>query len=140
MFHHSSGTDTPGARAVLGIALSLGTLAGVAAAVGAGHVEASTSGMTCQIDIKEHSGTTVLEGVVVSKTAIAGSYNLVVAKSGGGGSSDINQSGNFEAAPGRETSLGTVMLGGDAGRYKAKLIVKAGGSTVECRESATGAL
>ncbi len=140
MFHHSGGVDAPGARIVLSIALALGTLAGAAAAFGAGHVEASASGMTCRIDVKKRSGTTVLEGIVVSRTAIAGSYDIVVAKSGGGGSSDINQSGSFEAAPGRETSLGIVTLGGDAGRYKAKLTVKKIGSTIECHESAAGAL
>lgn len=140
MFHHSNGTDAPGARSVLGVALALGTLAVAAAAFWAGHVEASSSGMSCRIDIKKYSGTAMLEGVVVSKSAIAGHYDLVVTKSGGGGSSDINQSGSFEAAPSRETSLGTVTLGGDAGRYKARLTAKVGGGTIECRDSATGAL
>lgn len=138
MFQRSTGVDGSSVRTGLRVALTLGALAGGAVAVG--HVEAATTGMTCRIDIKERSGTTVLEGVVVSKSPISGSYDLVITKSGGGGSSDINQSGQFDAAAGSETSLGTVMLGGDAGRYKAKLTVRAGDRAVECREQAGGAL
>lgn len=138
MFQRSNAVDGSGVRTGLSVALTLGVLAGAAVAVG--HVEAATTGMTCRIDIKERAGATVLESIVVSKSSIAGSYDLVITKSGGGGSSDINQSGQFDAAAGSETSLGTVMLGGDAGRYKAKLTVRAGDRAIECRERASGAL
>ncbi len=138
MFHHVNGTGAPGARTVLTLALAAGLLAGTLPSTS--RVEASNNSLTCWIDVTERSGSTMLEGVVVAKSAIDGSYDLVVTKSGNGGSSDINQSGSFSAAPGRETPLGAVTLSDTAGSYKARLVVSIDGSSKECRKTAGGAL
>lgn len=122
----------------LSVLLALGALAGIGAGTASG--AASTGAVSCRIDVTERSGGTILEGVVSAKSALKGSYSLVVTKSGDGGSSDINQSGDFNAAPGTETSLGTVSLGGNGGNYKARLTVTWDGRSTDCRESVSGAL
>ncbi len=133
--------DVSGVRlvpGVLGLAAGVGII-GSAIAAG-GSAVAEQDGVRCAIEIKQRAGDVSLEGVVFSKTAIDGSYQLVVTTSGGGGSSNINQGGEFRAQPGSNTSLGTVMLGGDGGSYTAKLKVNWNGHSTECREKVRGSL
>jgi hypothetical protein len=111
-------------------------------AVGASKVDAGAGGsqpVRCEIRVTKHGGSVTLEGVVVGRTSIQGSYTLRVSKSGGGGSSDIDQSGNFSAVSGASTTIGVVSLGG-GGSYVAKLKVTADGRTTECTERVAGAL
>jgi hypothetical protein len=94
----------------------------------------------CEIQVNERGPSVTLEGVVFAKTAIEGTYQLRVSKSGGGGSSDINQSGDFSAGPGEPSTVGTVMLGGDGGSFIAKLTVTWNGGSIECIERVGGTL
>ena len=121
----------------LSLALGLGV---IGTAVAAGTIDAASDGVRCEIQVKDRSGSVTLEGLVHSNAAIDGSYQLVVTKSGGGGSSNINQGGAFSTVPGKETSLGTIMLGGNGGSYTAKLKVMWNGSSAECREKIHGGL
>ena len=104
----------------------------------AGSVEAASGGVRCEIQVKDKAGGVALEGIVTNSSAIDGTYQLVISKSGGGGSSDIKQSGAFSSKAGQDTSLGTVMLGGDGGHYTAKLKVLWDGRSTECREKVRG--
>ena len=122
----------------LGLAMGLGVIGTVAA--GAASVEAASDSIRCEIQVTSRSGGVSLEGIVHANAAIDGSYQLVITKSGGGGRSDIAQGGEFSAAPGKATSLGTVMLGGNGGSYTAKLKVKWNGNSTECREKVSGSL
>ena len=126
------------APTVLSLAVGLGVIGTIAA--GATSVEAAADGVSCEVQIKTRSGGVSLEGFVHSNAAIDGTYQLVVTRSGGGGSSDIDQGGAFSAAAGKDTSLGTVMLGGNGGSYTAKLKVKWNGSSTVCREKVSGSL
>jgi hypothetical protein len=74
------------------------------------------------------------------RSAVMGSYQLRVSKTGDGGSSDINQSGEFSAGPGGPSTLSTVTLGGDGGSYVARLTVTWDGGTIECTERVRSAL
>ncbi len=94
----------------------------------------------CEIQVKSSAGGVTIEGVAIAKTAIDGSYRLVITKSGGGGSSNINQGGEFSSAGGNRTSLGTVVLGGDGGSYTAKLTVLWDGHSAQCSEKVRGSL
>jgi hypothetical protein len=96
--------------------------------------------LRCEIQVQEHGNSVSLAGVVFAKTAVAGSYQLRVTKSGGAGSSGINQSGDFSAGPGEPGRLGTVTLGGDGGSYVAKLTVTWDGGSIECTERVRGTL
>ena len=94
----------------------------------------------CDIQVKERGQSVALEGVVFANAAVEGSYHLRVSKSGGAGSSDINQSGDFSAGPGKPNTLGTVMLGADGGSYTARLTVTWDGGSIECTERVRGTL
>ena len=123
--------------AALGIGAA-GAIHGSIERVGAGPT--ASQPLRCEIQIQEHGTSVALEGVVFAKTAVEGSYQLRVTKSGTAGSSDINQSGDFSAGPGEPGRLGTVTLGGDGGSYVARLTVTWDGGSIECTERVRGTL
>ncbi len=100
---------------------------------------AGGSGLRCEIYQSHRGGSTVLEGVVFSGSAVDGSYQFTVTKSGGGGSSNINQGGEFSVSAGGKSTVGTVALGGDGG-YSATLRVTADGHSTACKERTGGSL
>jgi hypothetical protein len=111
------------------------------ASLGTGMASAGGSqAVRCEIKVTERGSSIDLEGVVIAKSEIRGSYDFSVSKSGGGGSSDIHQSGDFRAGPGNTATLGTVSLGGNGGSYVAKLKVLSDGRAIECRERVGGDL
>jgi hypothetical protein len=123
--------------AALGIGAA-GATHGSIERVGAG--QTGSQPVRCEIQVRERGNSVALEGVVFASTTIEGSYQLRVSKSGGGGSSDINQSGGFSAGPDGPSTLGTVTLGGDGGAYVAKLTVTWHGGSTECTERVGGTL
>jgi hypothetical protein len=124
-----------------GLWLALG-LVPLAAAIGegAGGAKAAGSGLACEIRIKEGASGMTLEGVVRSKTAVSGTYRFEIEAAGGGGSSDISQSGRFSADAGAPAVLGKVMLGGEGGSFVARLAVSANGERHECTERFGGGI
>jgi hypothetical protein len=95
--------------------------------------------LRCEIQTSTAKGMVALEGVLHTDIAIAGSYRFRVISSGGGGSSNIQQGGEFEAGPDEPATLGTVMLGNSGGTYRAILEVMADGKLVACAEQTGGA-
>ena len=93
----------------------------------------------CEIQEKTTRAGVALEGVVTAKTAVEGSYRFQISSSGGSGSSDINQSGEFTAGPQAASTLGSVMLAGD-GAYEALLDVTIDGRTIRCSKRVAGTL
>ena len=65
----------------------------------------------------------LIQAVAHADRAIDGDYELVITKSGGGGSSDVTQRGPFTAAAGESVTLGSTELGAD-GRYRAVLVLR----------------
>jgi hypothetical protein len=81
--------------------------------------------VTCEIRSSHSSGDLRLRAVAIGGVRTAGEYELVVVKSGIGGSSDITQGGEFEVEPGVEAILGEVALGrGEAASVEATLHIK----------------
>lgn len=117
--------------------LGLAAIAAGAGAAGAGSY--GSQPLRCEIQVDERGNSVALEGLVFAKSAIEGSYHLTVSKSGGSGSSEINQSGGFSAGPGGPASLASVTLGG-GGSYIARLRVTWDGHSVECTERVRGSL
>lgn len=117
------------------VVLGLGAL-GVAAVAAD---QNDNGAIRCEIHEKTTRSGVALEGVVKTKTDVAGSYRFKISASGGAGSSDINQSGDFTAGPNAESSLGYVMLGG-GGIYDARLDVTIDGRTIRCSKRIGGSL
>jgi hypothetical protein len=107
-----------------------------AAAPGSAYIEP----LRCEIVANPSGGMVALEGVLHTDMPISGSYRFRVVSSGGGGSSNIQQGGEFSAAPGEAATLGTVMIGNSGGRYKATLEIVANGKTIACTERTGGAI
>jgi len=106
------------------------------AAPGAAYAEP----LRCEIVASPADGMIALEGVLHTDAAISGSYTFRVVSFGGGGSSNIQQGGEFSAGPNAPATLGTVMLGNPGGAYKATLEVIANGKTLACAEQTGGAI
>lgn len=124
----------------LGIVVpALAALGVVAAAAGSGENAQAAGSLICKIEVTQAAGGVELEALVSALRDTSGSYRLSVAKSGGGGSANINQSGGFDVKGGAPRVVSTVGLGGD-GRYTARLSVTAEGRTVECTRRVGGAL
>ena len=95
-------------------------------------------GPGCEIHVSKRGRTTILEGIVLSSVPISGSYRLSVTSSGGGGTSDIEQSGAFTASGGEAARLGVVSLSGQAGTHTADLTIRWNGGSNHCSQRADG--
>ena len=122
----------------LPVAIGLGVVALTGPAAQPAHAGGGGDGARCEIRVSKRGGATTLEGFVVAASPISGSYRISVTSSGGGGGSDIDQSGQFSAGPGGPVSLGVVSLGGSPGGYRADLTVKWNGGSTRCSETASG--
>jgi hypothetical protein len=117
--------------------LSLACGAAVAGAGAGPSLEGPGGPVACEIHVERQGGTVTLEGLVFAEMPVSGSYRLHVSQGGGGGSSRINQGGDFEAAPGEPESLGTVSRG-SGGAYSATLEVRWNGGTTGCSAGTPG--
>ena len=124
----------------LALSIAAGMLAAGAASGVGGSASAAGDGVRCEIAVEDRAGRVTLEGFVDAASSISGSYELLVTKTGGGGTSDIRQGGEFSANAGARTPLGTVVLAGDGGAYTAKLKITWDGKSAVCRESVRGSL
>lgn len=90
--------------------------------------------MFCDISVVKTSQGVRITPVVRSDLSLSGEYSLTVTKSGGAGSSDISQSGPFDAPRGVKQELGSSEIWLERGsRFHAVLKVRAGGREV-CRD------
>ena len=118
-------------------ALIAALLAPFAAAQEPGIAMASktSSALACEIRSTPTPGGVRLEAIVMSSVGVSGEYDLIVAKSGGGGTSNISQGGDFEVGPGEETLLGEVTLGaGEQTHVTADLTVTSTDGTLSCAD------
>lgn len=87
----------------------------------------------CDVRVVRSAQGVSLRGVARSDASLEGDYSFVVTKSGGGGSSDISQGGEFALTPGAETVLGSADLSMDRGaRWRAVLVLERAGAET-CR-------
>jgi hypothetical protein len=105
----------------------------VTAAIGAGSgmANASSSSGLCGVLTSTQNGMLLIQGSVLSPTALSGTYQFSVQSSGGGGNSNINQGGSFTAAANQQTTIGQVMINAGS-NYKVVLDVTANGKKLDC--------
>lgn len=90
----------------------------------------------CDIDVRRTSNGVALEGLASFGRATDGDFSFVITKSGGGGSSDIEQGGEYDARAGEELSLGSAEFStGRGSSWRATLKLFDGGREI-CRTQA----
>ncbi len=117
-------------RKALFIALAGAALGALPASTAVAHGPRSAE---CTIDVaRTHHGLR-FDALARSRTRASGEYELVITKSGRGGSADIVQGGAFQLGAGEENLLGSSELSLDrGGRYRARLVLW-DGDRVVCR-------
>lgn len=96
------------------------------------------SAAPCAIGVTQQAGMVRLDALVNADKHLGGTYTFHVEKIGGGGSSTINQGGDFDAPAGQTTKLSSVSLGSNGGRYEATLDVTIGGQHFSCTKDIGG--
>lgn len=106
---------------------SLATAFAAAGAVSAG--QTGSGKMHCEIAASSAHGVVKLEGRAHALEALSGSWRFNVEGAG----AHISQSGEFDAAAGATSKLGSAQLGG-GGPYEARLEIGAHGQMAQCAE------
>lgn len=117
---------THGAKASLA---ALGLAALFAPSMDAG--AAPAAGVTCEIRMVKRGGDVELQGIVHAAKATSGSYSFKISNAGSGGSSSINQGGDFDLAAGQSEVVGEATLG-NAGGLRARLSVSTASGSTSC--------
>lgn len=115
------------------------TLAAAAAltAIGfAANANAAGGDFACGVTTQTQGGMLAVQGKLMSPTALNGEYHFALKSSGGGGSTNINQGGQFSAEPNAEVALGQVMVNANA-HVNVDFTVTANGKTYDCSQNAT---
>lgn len=87
----------------------------------------------CDIHVRRTNHGVALEGIASFARATDGNFSFVIAKDGAGGSSDIEQGGEYDARPGEELSLGSAEFStGRGSSWRATLKIFDGGREI-CR-------
>lgn len=108
------------------VAIAALGIAGAAAIAGP-----SSNDFACGISTTTDRGMMAIEGVVQTQEAMSGDYRFALKSSGSGGSSNINQGGQFTATPGSPVSLGRVMINAGS-KVDVEFTVRKGGETIDC--------
>ena len=115
------------------LALPLIPLAWAQSSPSHGTVAQASIDVNCEIRTTKVPGGVRLEGVVFARKPATGEYEFGVSMSGGGGTSNSSQSGDFELDARQESVVGEVMLGG-GGSSKAHLTVRWDGGKASCSD------
>lgn len=102
-------------------------------AVAARVTQTHVATVACDVRVERSAHGVLLRGVAHARAAEHGDYSFVVTKSGGGGSSDISQGGEYALTPGAEAVLGSADLSMERGaRWRAVFVLEKSGVEI-CR-------
>lgn len=91
---------------------------------------------SCDILVRRTSNGVELKAIANLSRSAEGDYSFVITKSGGGGSSDINQGGPFEGKAGERVNLGASEISmGRGASYRAALILTSASGRELCRRA-----
>jgi len=94
--------------------------------------QASNAPLHCEIEVSKTRYGHTYEGVVYADRTLNGSYQMHIRKSGSGGQSVINQSGNFAVSAGESATLGQATFGGQPATVDVELILHWNGTSLSC--------
>jgi len=122
----------------MGLCAVLSFLASGANSMESATGSAAEAALRCRIQREASGPMTTLRGIALAGKDIAGTYTLLVVKTGPGGTSRVSQGGRFQAAAGSQTGLGEVRLNlePDAG-FEATLTLDVDGQRIGCEASST---
>ncbi|MGZ9720050.1 curli-like amyloid fiber formation chaperone CsgH [Rhizobium miluonense] len=121
------------------VAVTLAGLVAVGASAAVLDADRSQTGpVRCEIRDRTDGDTVFLEPLVHSDKDVSGTYSVSVSGGGDGGSSNIQQSGDFSVLAGRTASLGRMSVSAARASYDVKLRLKLDGTNVSCSKQATG--
>lgn len=122
------------------VAVTLAGLAALGASAAVLDADRSQTGpVRCEIRDRIEGDTVFLEPLVHSDKDASGTYSVSVSGGGEGGSSNIQQGGDFSVVAGRTASLGRMSVGAARASYDVKLRLKLDGTNVSCSRQVTGA-
>lgn len=98
----------------------------------AGNGVAGAQGPRCEIVESANGSMTVLQGRIEGEPGANGSYRLTVKSSGGSGSTNVSQGGDFTLEDDGTATLGKVTLGNSGATYDALLKVTLDGQSFDC--------
>ncbi|MBB3137045.1 hypothetical protein FHS26_004804 [Rhizobium pisi] len=98
----------------------------------------SDGAQLCEIKATPGAGMVRLDALIHADKHVGGTYTFHVEKSGGAGSSAVNQSGDFDATAGHAAILSSVSLDSKGAEYRATLDVVIGGKSFSCTKQIGG--
>ncbi|NLS21214.1 hypothetical protein HGP16_32465 [Rhizobium sp. P40RR-XXII] len=98
----------------------------------------SDEAQLCEIKATPGAGMVRLDALVHADKHVGGTYTFHVEKSGDGGSSTINQGGDFDATAGHAATLSSVSLDAKGTGYKATLDIVIGDKRFSCTKQIDG--
>ena len=129
------------AAQIAAVIAGLGALATAAAWTAQADAAGSNSDVACEIALRHVAGGVELTGLAWARKPTSVSYNLTITAAGGGGRSDIVQSGDVKVGAGGQTELGTASLAVDGDTvYTAVLKIRWKGGSAICRRVTTSAI
>lgn len=93
----------------------------------------AADGLACGVSTSNANGMLSVEGVLQSPEALTGEYRFALKSQGAGGSSNINQGGQFSATPGMPVSLGKVSVNAGA-NIEVDFTITTGGKKYDCSQ------
>lgn len=93
----------------------------------------AADGLACGVSTSNANGMLSVEGVLQSSEALTGEYRFALKSQGAGGSSNINQGGQFSATPGMPVSLGKVSVNAGA-NIEVDFTITTGGKKYDCSQ------
>lgn len=93
----------------------------------------AADGLACGVNTSNANGMLSVEGVLQSPEALTGEYRFALKSQGAGGSSNINQGGQFSATPGMPVSLGKVSVNAGA-NIEVDFTITTGGKKYDCSQ------
>ncbi len=123
--------------ATLGLVVLL-ALGGAAVAANA-NTSNPDDAIACGVSTVTDRGMLAIEGVLQSPEALHGEYRFALKSSGNGGSSTINQGGQFAASPGMPVSLGKVTVNAGSA-IDVDFTITTGGRKYDCSQQFTAAI
>jgi len=95
--------------------------------------------LVCRIEKSRMGNIVQIGGRIVARQTVAGDFRLTVRSVGPGGSSSVQQSGQFHVAGGREISVGKATVSfGKGAKLAADLEVRVGEQVMHCNGSLGG--